>query len=156
MVSFQTFSRASLSKARTGGAMVEAAIFFPIAVLAAMAVILLMLSLYSQSCLQSNLHISLRAAAANETGKTSVKLSDAYLRDRYRRESERIAIYPAKKDGDGGIGFSLLEASAAQRFYGNRLTNPLGYESRFWSEIYVLDEGKIVLWKNAAAALVSS
>lgn len=117
--------------------MVEAAIFFPIAVFCAMAVMALMLNMYSQTVTQAHLHVRVRAEAAAADGRTKASLTDAYARDRYRRDAERIAL----ETRSSGEGFRRwIEASQALRYYGGRFTSPAGYEMEYYARSYIIDE----------------
>ncbi|MDR1797226.1 MAG: hypothetical protein LBR44_07230 [Clostridiales Family XIII bacterium] len=120
--------------------MVEAAIFFPIAVLAAMAVLQLMLGLYHGACVQANLHIAVRAEAAQESGTGASEVVDAYGRDRYRADAEALLPDLARTGGRGAFAPGSVEGRAQRRYYGNRLTDPSGYESYFFGRSYVIDE----------------
>ena len=117
--------------------MVEAAIFFPIAVFCAMAVMALLLNIYSQTATQAHLHVRLRAEAAAVGDRTQVRLTDAYERDRYRKEAESVSFAFVEA---GGIGGKWLEASRTKTYYGGRFTNPIGYETEYYARSYIIDE----------------
>ena len=95
--------------------MVEAAIFFPIAVFAVMAVLALLLNLYSQTSLQAHMHMAVRAEAASAGGSVSVRIGDAYVRDRYRSEAESASI--ALTEGSV-YGTKTVEADRTEIYYG--------------------------------------
>jgi len=117
--------------------MVEAAIFFPIAVFCAMAVMALLLSIYSQTATQAHLHVRLRAEAAAVGDRTQVRLTNAYERDRYRKEAESISF---SVTASGGPVWKWLEASRTMTYYGGRFTNPLGYETEYYARSYIVNE----------------
>ena len=117
--------------------MVEAAIFFPIAVFCAMAVMALLLNIYSQTSTQAHLHVRLRAEAAAVGDRTQVRLTDAYERDRYRKEAESVSF--AITEG-GGIAGRWLEASRTKTYYGGMFTNPAGYETEYYARSYIVNE----------------
>jgi hypothetical protein len=117
--------------------MVEAAIFFPITIFAVMAVLALLLNLYSQTALQAHMHMAVRAEAAADGDRVNVRIGDAYVRDRYRREAESVSI--AMTDGSV-YGTKMVEANRMLTYYGGRLTNPRGYEREFYGRWYVIDE----------------
>jgi len=127
--------------------MVEAAIYFPIAVFCAMAVMALLLNIYSQTATQAHLHVYLRTEAAAKGDRTQARLTDAYARDRYRSEAESVSF--AVVETEGALHKSL-EASRMKTYYGGRFTNPFGYETEYYARSYILDEAMAVRLKNAA------
>jgi len=134
--------------------MVEAAIFFPIAVLAAMAVLHLMVGLYQQTCLQAHLHVGVRAEAAKASGKTDVRIEPGAEPDVLRKAAEETAIEPREDARYGKLGAKAYAAEASHRLYGNRLVDPAGYASDFEGHAYALDEAKIVRLRDLADAAV--
>ncbi len=139
---FQIFRRENSCK---GGAMVEAAIFFPISIFCLMAVMALMLNLYSQTATQAHLHVYLRAEAAADGDRAQVKLTDAYARDRYRRDAESIS-FEVRRTGD--LLQKSLEASRTLSYFGGRFTNPRGYETEYYARAYIVDEAAMVRLKD--------
>ena len=131
----------------SGGAMVEAAIFFPIAVFCAMAVMALLLNIYSQTATQAHLHVRLRAEAAAVGDRTQAYLTDAYARDRYRREAESLSF--AVSDRSEGLR-KWKEASRTIKYYGGRFTSPGGYETGYYAQSYVVDEAAAARIADAA------
>ena len=129
-MSFQIFRRADSCK---GGVILEAAIFFPIVVFCAMALMALLLNMYSQAATQAQLHVYLRGEAAAYGDRTQVRLTDAQERDLYRRAAESIA-FAVVANGKS------LEASRSVKYYGGRFTNPLGYEMEYYARSYIIDE----------------
>jgi hypothetical protein len=117
--------------------MVEAAIFFPLTIFAVMAVLALLLNLYSQTALQAHMHMFVRAEAAAAGDRVNVCIDDAYIRDRYRREAESVSV--AAKEGHV-YGAKMVEANRTLSYYGGRLTDPRGYEREFYGRWYVIDE----------------
>ena len=117
--------------------MVEAAIFFPIAVFCAMAVMALLLNIYSQTATQAHLHVRLRAEAAAVGDRTQARLTDAYERDRYRKEAESVSF--AVTEGGKGV-VRWLEASRTKTYYGGMFTNPQGYETEYYARSYIVNE----------------
>ena len=133
------FRRANLSKlfGKRGGAMVEAAIFFPITIFAVMAVFALLLNMYSQTSLQAKMHMEIRAEAVSDGDRVSVKVNDAYIRDRYRAEAEAVSI--ALNEGRV-YGAKTVEANRTMTYYGGKLTDPRGYDRDYYGRWYVIDE----------------
>ncbi|MDR3304660.1 MAG: hypothetical protein LBS85_01310 [Clostridiales Family XIII bacterium] len=121
--------------------MVEAAIFFPIAILAAMAVLYLLINVYSQTALQAHMHLFVRAEAASEGERVSVRLEESSPMDRYRAEAESVSI-----ETNEGRRFTAryIEAERSKRYFGGRLANPLGYEMEYYGRCYVIDEAALV------------
>jgi len=117
--------------------MVEAAVFFPIAVFCAMAVMALLLNIYSQTVTQAHLHVRLRADAAAVGDRTQVRLSDAYERDRYRKEAESVSFAVTEA---GGPVWKWLEASRTKTYYGGRFTDPDGYDTEYYARSYIVNE----------------
>jgi len=117
--------------------MVEAAVFFPIAVFCAMAVMALLLNIYSQTTTQAHLHVRLRADAAAAGDRTQVRLFSPYERDRYRKEAESVSFTVV--EGNGSV-WRWLEASRSKTYYGGRFTNPLGYETEYYARSYIVNE----------------
>ena len=133
-MSLQIFQRENSSK---GGAMVEAAIFFPIVVFCAMAVMALLLNIYSQTATQAHLHIFIRGEAAAYDDRTQVRLTDAYERDRYRREAESMSFAVSETSN---WFLRSLEASYLKKYYGGRFTDPDGYETEYYARSYIINE----------------
>ena len=144
---FRIFRRENSCK---GTVMVEAAIFFPIAIFCAMAVMALMLNIYSQTATQAHLHVRLRAEAAAYGDRTQAILIDPYVRDRYRREAESMAFAVSET---GMLFERSLQASGSKLYYGGRFTNPLGYETEYYARSYILDEAFVIRLKDAALEL---
>ena len=141
----QIFQRENSCKGTT---MVEAAIYFPIAVFCAMAVLALLLNIYSQTATQAQLHVRLRADAAAYGGRTYVLLIDAYERDRYRKDAESISF--AFAENNSGL-HRTLEASGSEVYYGGRFTNPLGYETGYYARSYIIDEAGLARVRDVIA-----
>jgi len=117
--------------------MVEAAIFFPIAVFCAMAVMALLLNIYSQTATQAHLHVRLRAEAAAIGDRTQTRLTNAYERDRYRKEAESVSFAVTEA---GGPVWKWLEASRSKTYYGGKFTNPSGYVTEYSARSYIVNE----------------
>ena len=132
--------------------MVEAAIFFPIAVFCAMAVMALMLNMYSQAATQAKLHIYIRGEAAAYGDRTQVRLTDAYERDRYRRDAEGFS-FALTETGSGPFKKSL-EASRTLTYYGGRFTNPVGYDTEYYARSYILNEAGAVRVRDGVTGLI--
>ena len=150
MIYFRNFLRDN--SASKGSAMVEAAIFFPIAVFCAMAVITLMLNIYSQTTTQAHVHVRLRAEAAADGGRTQSLIVDEYERDLYRREAESVSFTIVETKN---LLTKSLETSFAKTYFGGRFTNPLGYEMEYYARSYIIDESGIALQiKNILTSII--
>lgn len=134
--------------------MVEAAIFFPIAVFCAMAVMALLLNMYSQAATQAHLHVYIRGEAAAYGDRTQVRLTDAYERDRYRRAAESVA-FAVVEGAPGAVSFTKsLEASRTITYYGGRFTNPSGYDTEYFAHSYVIDEASAVRIRDGLTGII--
>ena len=142
-MSFRIFQRENSCK---GTVMVEAAIFFPIAIFCIMAVLALLLNIYSQTSTQANVHVQLRAEAAAYGDRTLTSIEDAYTRDKYRRQAESLTFTSSENAEE--LFEKSLEASLSQTYYGGRFTNPSGYETEYYARCYILDEAGTVRQKN--------
>jgi hypothetical protein len=104
--------------------MVEAALALPLAIGAVMAVIYLMINLYSLTALQSALHVELRGAAGESSGLTGRELAEGGPKDKYRAGAEATGfevkrealmvhpyVFAAKKKIYGGNALVLKKAS---------------------------------------------
>ncbi|MDR3365141.1 MAG: hypothetical protein LBS91_09425 [Clostridiales Family XIII bacterium] len=132
--------------------MVEAAIFFPIAVFCAMAVLALLLNIYSQTATQAHIHVRLRAEAAAEGDRTQARLDDAYARDRYRSDAEGVSFETSETPGFG-LGVKALEASQSKLYFGGKFTNPRGYETEYFARSYIVDEAGFVRLKDGVSGV---
>ena len=131
--------------------MVEAAIFFPIAVFCAMTLMALLLNIYSQTATQAHLHVRLRAEASAVGDRTQARLTDAYERDRYRKEAESVSF--AVTEG-GGFVWKWLEASRSKTYYGGMFTDPGGYETDYYARSYIVNESLTARGLDIAKGLI--
>ncbi|MCL2111227.1 MAG: hypothetical protein FWH32_03030 [Clostridiales bacterium] len=131
--------------------MVEAAVLFPIAVFCAMAVMALMLNIYSQTATQVHLHVYLRGEAAANGDRSQARLTDEYARDRYRREAESVSFAVSET---GSAFRKQLEASRSVTYYGGRFTSAGGYETEYYARNYILDEAAMVRTRGAIAGVL--
>jgi len=100
-------------------------------------VMALLLNIYSQTSTQAHLHVRLRAEAAAVGDRTQARLTDAYERDRYRKEAESVSFASA---AGGGPVWKWLEASRAKTYYGGMFTNSAGYETEYYARSYIVNE----------------
>ncbi|MDR1246929.1 MAG: hypothetical protein LBK57_07870 [Clostridiales Family XIII bacterium] len=138
---------------KRGTAMVEAAVVFPLTIAAVMAVVYLMINLYSFTALRSALHIALRADVNAETKLTETGIVDGRVYDRYRIAAERRGIsfthdrqnvltpYAAAEEFKSYTGNAMIKGDVTRRHFGR---------------YYILDEVSAVrnhsLVKSAAGA----
>ena len=121
--------------------MVESAIIFPLVILAAISLVYLFISIYSQLCFQANMHILLRQEVAAANDLTTIVINDAYERDKYRQIAENESI-----EFSTGMKFitRYLESSKTKNYSGGGLTVGNKYERKFYGRYYVLNEANIV------------
>jgi hypothetical protein len=120
--------------------MVEAAIVFPLVIAAVMAVIHLMIALYSLTATQAALHVALRAAAGDETGLTRVGIVEGRPPDRYRRAAEAGDVRIERRDA---VLRPYLSAEVARTYSGNAMVRE-DVERRHFGRSYLIDEARIV------------
>jgi hypothetical protein len=126
---------------KRGTAMVEAAIVFPLVIASVMAVIYLLINLYSFTALRSALHVALRAEAGADTGLTEASIVDGRVYDRYRLAAERRGIsfererknlinpYVSAEEFKTYTGNGMIEGGVTREHYGR------------W---YILDEVSVI------------
>jgi hypothetical protein len=115
---------------KRGTAMVEAAVVFPLTIAAVMAVVYLMINLYSFTALRSALHVALRAEVNAETNLTEASIADGRVYDRYRLAAERRGIsftrdrkslltpYAAAEEFKSYTGNGMIEGGVTRRHFG--------------------------------------
>ena len=134
-------------RSKRGTAMVEAAIVFPLVIASVMAVVYLMINLYSFTALRSALHVALRAEADAETGLTEVVITDGRVYDRYRLAAERRGI--SVENRRKGLTGPYVAAEESKSYRGNAMIAE-GVTRTHFGRFYVLDEVGIV--RNLALA----
>jgi hypothetical protein len=134
-----------------GSAMVEAAIVLPLVLASVMAVVYLMLNLYSFTALRSSLHVSLRAEANAETDLTEARVVDGRVYDRYRIAAERRGISFAR-DRKGLAPYA--EAEEFKRYAGNGMISG-DVRKRHFGRYYILDEADAVRKLSLARAALN-
>ena len=136
-----TLNRKKILSETNGSTMVESAIILPFVILAAITLVYLFINIYSQLCLQANMHIALRAEAGERNGLTTVSIQDAYERDEIRSYAENESF-----EFDTGRLFitQYIEGSKIKRYRGGGLTARMQFERKFNGRYYLLDEALIV------------
>ena len=117
--------------------MVEAAIFYPVIILAVMFVIYTCINMYSMAALQAKVHTQARAAAGLENVKVTASIEGDYENDRYRTRADgkKITI------SSGGMpGSRYVEASVKENYRGGRLIIGGPAKALFHSRSYVIDD----------------
>jgi hypothetical protein len=132
---------------KRGTATVEAAVVLPLALAAAMAVVYLMINLYSFTALRSFLHVALRAEADAETGLTELVIADGRVYDRYRLAAERRGISAERRRS--GLINPCVAAEEVKSYRGNAMIRN-GVKRTHFGRYYILDEAGIV--RNLALA----
>ena len=87
----------SLPGNKSGTAMVDAAILMPLVLLSVMAMIYLLINIYSSVSLQSHMHILLREESGVKSNMVKYEIIDAYKRDRIRAQAESCNIEVTEK-----------------------------------------------------------
>jgi hypothetical protein len=126
---------------KRGMAMVEAALVFPLVIASVMAVVYLMINLYSFTALRSSLHVTLRAEADAETGLTETVIADGRVYDRYRLAAERRGIRP--EHHRKGLINPYVAAEESKSYKGNAMIRD-GVTRTHYGRFYVLDEVSVV------------
>jgi hypothetical protein len=105
-----------------------------------MAMLYLLINIYSQTCLSAHMHMFLRQEAAADGDLISVSIADAYVRDRYRREAESVSM-----DVNEGKRFAsrYLEAERTKKYFAGVLGRAEGYSRTYYGRSYIIDEAKI-------------
>lgn len=75
-----------------GTTMVEAAIILPLVILSVMALIYLLINIYSTVALQSHMHLLIREESSVKSGTSRYEITDGYKRDKIRRKAESTNI----------------------------------------------------------------
>jgi len=137
---------------RRGGVMVEASIYFPLAIFVAMAVLMLMIYAYHQTCAQANLHIQVRAAVMRDKGTGSAKIEDGRKRDMYRRNAEKAMSQVVRHKEKGLFGTTYYDITVNGQYKGNQTISLGGRRTEFYARAYALDEAKLVRLRHLGAA----
>ncbi|MDR1573974.1 MAG: hypothetical protein LBS24_06655, partial [Clostridiales Family XIII bacterium] len=138
---------------KRGTAMVEAAVVFPLTLAAVMAVIYLMINLYSFTALRSFLHVSLRAAADAETGLTEAVIEDGRVYDRYRAAAERRGI--SVEHRRSGLINPYVAATESKSYEGNAMIRA-GVTRTHFGRCYILDEVSLLRKLSLARAVTNN
>jgi hypothetical protein len=138
---------------KRGTAMVEAAVVFPLVIAAVMAVIYLMINLYSFTALRASLHVALRAEADAETGLCEAVIADGRVYDRYRLAAERRGISPTHHRK--GLLNPYVAAEADKSYGGNAMIRGSVTRKHF-GRCYVLDEVGIVRNLSLATSVTNT
>ena len=134
-----------------GSTMVESAIILPLVILTMISVVYLFINIYSQASLQANMHILLRHEVATANDLTSVAISDAYERDKYRQVAENKAIDIVEKKR---FVNSYLEASTSMEYLGGGLTRGSVYKMKYYGRFYKIDEAKGVRIRDLGTSII--
>jgi hypothetical protein len=137
---------------KRGTAMIEAAVVFPLTLATVMAVVYLMINLYSFTALRSFLHVSLRAAADAETGLTEAVIEDGRVYDRYRTAAERRGI--SVEHRRSGLINPYVAAEEIKTYKGNAMIRD-GVTRTHFGRHYILDEVGIVRNLSLAKAVLN-
>jgi hypothetical protein len=133
---------------KRGTTMVEAAIVFPLVIASVMAVIYLMINLYSFTALRSALHVALRAEVNADTGLTEAGIIDGRVYDRYRRAAERRSISFTRERRN--LINPYIAAEEIKTYAGNGMIDG-GVSRSHFGRYYILDEVSAVRNLSLAA-----
>jgi hypothetical protein len=90
-----------------GSASVESAIYFPIVILCAAAVIALVINMHMHTSAQAHMHIALRAESDAKSGTADVIAVGSVWKDRYRKEAEDKSF---NMSGGGALNVEYIYA----------------------------------------------
>lgn len=128
-------------KGRSGSALVESAIYFPLIILCVMFVIVMLINYYSVTALGAHLHMTVRERAGEESGTSELVLVSGGYPDKYREaaESKHLGITDEK------LGLrTVMKAEPKEKYTGGLLTGSVRAKRNFYGRSYVTEEKKIV------------
>lgn len=120
--------------------MVEAAIVLPLVILSIMAMIYLLINIYSTVSLQSHMHLLLREESGARSGMVEYEIVDDYRRDKIRRKAESKKINIAEK----GMLLSRHVEAQKDSVYTTNMLIKKAPEVRTYGRSFVLKESDIV------------
>ena len=131
-------------KEKNGTTMVEAAVVMPLVILSVMAMIYLLINIYSTVSLQSHMHLLLREESGIKSNMTEHEIFDEYKRDKIRRkaESAKIRIISKRK----GLS-EYVEAQKDSVYITNMMINSAP-KVRSYGKSFVYNESDIVRFKS--------
>ncbi|MDR1778835.1 MAG: hypothetical protein LBR14_03675 [Clostridiales Family XIII bacterium] len=135
-----TAMRAKLMEEKSGTAMVESALYFPLVILCVLFTIYMMIHLYSLTAAQASVHMASRQAAAEDSGVTQIEIQTEGDVDRYRAAAEALPL--ATEDGKR-FAAPYKQTTAEQAYEGGSLVWHAA-RREITGRWYVIDEEKYV------------
>lgn len=124
--------------------MIDAAIVLPLVILAVMAMIYLLINIYSTVSLQLHMHLLLREESGVKSGMVKYEITDDYKRDKIRSKAESARIDIKQKRN---VLSKYVEANKYTEYTGNMLIkNPPKIKS--YGRSYINNESDIVRFKE--------
>lgn len=127
--------------------MVEAAIVLPLVMLSVMAMIYLLINIYSTVSLQSHMHLLLREESGTKSGMVKYEIVDDYKRDKIRRKAESAKIGMNEKHS--GLS-KYVEAQRDSVYTTNMIINK-SPKIRSYGRSFVYNESDIVRFKSVVS-----
>ncbi len=124
--------------------MVDAAIVMPLVILAVMAMIYLLINIYSTVSLQSHMHLLLREESGLKSGMVEYEIQDDYKRDKIRRKAESARIDIREKRD---VLSKYLEANKLSEYTANMLIKN-SPEIKSYGRSFIYNESDIVRFKS--------
>ena len=134
----------TILKNRKGTTMVEAAVVMPLVILSIMALIYLLLNIYSTVALQSHIHLLLREESGMKSTMVKYEIIDDYKRDKIRMKAEAANIGITE---GGGLLASYVEAQKDSVYTTNMLIRKK-IKVGSYGRSYVYNESDIVRYKE--------
>jgi hypothetical protein len=131
-----------------GTALVDAVIVIPLVILSVMAIIYLLLNIYSTVSLQSHMHILLREESGIKSGMVKYEIEDGYKRDSIRRKAELTQILLEHRNN---ILSDYVEAEKTSTYTTNMMISRKP-TVRTYGRSYINNESKIVRFKEVVKA----
>ena len=119
--------------------MVEAAVIFPLVIASVMALIYLMINLYSFTATQSYLHVELRGESGSQSGLTEREIVGGAAFDRYRAAAERREI---TIENYNRVLRPYVSAQSLGEYAGNAIAGP-SVERAAFGRSYLIDEAEL-------------
>lgn len=124
--------------------MVEAAIILPLVILSVMAMIYLLINIYSTVALQSHMHILLREESGLKSGMVKYEIVDGHKRDKIRKKAEASQI---DISSHRQIPFEVLEAQKTSVYTTNMIIKKAP-RKKTYGKSFVYNESDIVRFKR--------
>ena len=128
----------------TGTAMVDAAIVMPLVLLAVMAMIYLLINIYSTVSLQAHMHLLLREKSGIKSDMIRCEINDSYQRDKIRKKAEAAKIEIHEKKG---LLVRYVEASRDSVYVTNSLIEDPP-DKISYGRSYIFKEPDIIRYKE--------